>query len=451
MIITNANIVCPTKIVKGSLLIEDGKIMEIGDIAMQKDDEVIDAENGYLLPGGIDAHVHFNLKTPNGKTADDFESGTRAALAGGTTTVIDFITPNKNQNLQVAFEQRMAEAENSFTDFSFHQSITYWDDTMEQQMEDAVKNQGITSFKTYLTYSSSIGINLDILEKVMRKAAELDAIVLVHAELAEINNRLAKEFANSELTATMIHQMTHPAISEEEAIDKVIELSKLTSCKTYIVHVSTSKGIQSIQKAKTEGVPVFAETCPQYFLFHDKIYQKENPCNTEFIFSPPLRFIDDKRHLFQSVAKGEFDCISTDHCSFKLKQKNAKKKNYRKIPHGVGGVQYRLLNTQSEFVYTGMISWTHFAQITAENAAKLFGLKNKGKILVGYDADLVLYQLASKSYLFNDLKDYSKSDINIYSNRRTHMKIGRVIKGGTIVFDNNQLNESIPQGLFIKK
>jgi len=451
LFIRNANIIGSSQITKGHVLVEDGKIMDIGDLQPPQDCTTIDAENGFLMPGGIDAHVHFDLNTPNGKTADNFESGSKAALAGGTTTIIDFITPNKKQSLQEAFNRRVRQAKKIHTDYSLHQSITYWDDSMEQQMEDAVKYQGITSFKTYLTYSSSIGISVEILEKVMRKAAELDAIVLVHAELAEINDRLAKEYQNSELLEAFIHKETHPAESEEKAIEKVLELVKLTSCKTYIVHVSTAKGIQAISEAKKQGLPVFAETCPQYFMFHDKIYQNKKQSKNEFIFSPPLRFIDDKRHITQSIIKEEFDCISTDHCSFKLKQKYNSEHDYFKIPHGVGGVQYRLLNMHNEFVYTGMINWMTFARLTAENPAKIFGLKNKGQILPGYDADLLIYQEQEKYYLTKDLKDDSKSDINIYAEKRQHALLTHVIKNGEVVFDKKQKMIINPKGSFLKR
>jgi len=449
LLIKNAKIVSPNKVIAGHLLIEDGKIAQIGDIEFPKDCDIIDADNNYLLPGGIDAHVHFDLKTPNGRTADDFESGSKAALAGGTTSIIDFITPSRESKLQEAFEHRLEQAKDSYTDFSFHQSITSWDDSTAQQMEDAVEIQGITSFKTYLTYSSSIGIGFEILEKVMIQAAKLKAIVLVHAEMGDINDQLAEEYKDSKKSPGYIHKKTHPVESEVQAIQEVLKLTQKTGCKTYIVHVSTQGGMQAIIDAKKQGLPVYAETCPQYFSIHDNIYSKNNSASVECILSPPLRPINHMEYILQSIAKGDVDCLSTDHCSFSWKHKN--QENYFNIPHGIGGVQYRMQLSHQYLVGQGMISWLDFAKLTAENPAIIFGLSNKGKIEVGYDADLVLMKTFDKKTKISSFHDYSKSDINVFGNLGVWTKIQVVIKNGKLVFDKNRFNKDLTKGQFIHR
>ena len=449
LLIKNAKIVCPSEVISGSVFIENGQISKIGQIQEQTDWEIIDADGNYLLPGGIDAHVHFSLNTPNGNTADNFESGSKAALAGGTTSIIDFITPSRESKLQEAFEHRLEQAKDSYTDFSFHQSITSWDDSTAQQMEDAVKTQGITSFKTYLTYSSSIGIGFEILEKVMIQAAKLQAIVLVHAEMGDINDQLAEEYKDSKKSAGYIHKKTHPVESEVQAIQEVLKLTEKTGCRTYIVHVSTQGGMQAIIDAKKQGLPVYAETCPQYFSLHDHIYSKNNRASVESILSPPLRPINHMEYILQSIAKGDVDCLSTDHCSFSWKDKN--QENYFNIPHGIGGVQFRLQLSHQYLVGQGMINWLNFAKLTAENPARIFGLSNKGKIEVGYDADLVLMKTFDKKTKISSFHDYSKSDINVFGNLGVWTKIQAVIKNGKLVFDKGQFNKDLTKGQFIQK
>ncbi len=449
LFIKNASIVTPSEIIIGHLLMNDGKISEIGNIEQATDCLIIDAQQNYLLPGGIDAHVHFDLETPNGKTADDFISGSKAALAGGTTTIIDFITPKRKQSLLSAFNNRLKQAQNIYTDFSFHQSITSWNTGTAQQMEDAVKQQGITSFKTYLTYSGSIGINLEILEKVMLQAAKLNAIVLVHAENGKLNDQLSKEYEKSLRNPGFIHKKTHPVESEVQAIQDVIKLTEKTNCQTYIVHVSTKKGIQAIHEAKEKGLPIYAETCPQYFVFNDIAYSKSGRKSIENILSPPLRQRTHQQAILQSLAKGNFDCVSTDHCSFNWQVKN--NKNYFKIPHGIGGVQYRILMSHYHLISSSLISWLDFVHLTAENPAKIFGLQSKGKIEIGFDADLVLFNQNIDRSEIGTLKDFSKSDINVYKNENIFGEIEMVIKGGHIVFKNGELTDGLTSGCFIKR
>jgi len=449
--IKNAKIVTPNGLVSGSLLIENGIIKNIGEVEVPENAHIIDAFNQYLLPGGIDAHVHFDLQTKNGRTADDFKSGSLAALAGGTTTIIDFISPEKNQDLQDAFNLRVKDIQDIYTNYSFHQSITHWDKNTAKQMEEAVKYQSITSFKTYLTYSSTIGIDLGILEKVMNKSAELNTIVLVHAEDGDLNNRLSEDFKLSPRSPGYIHKKTHPVKSEVQAIKNVIELVKKTACKTYIVHVSTEEGIEAIIEAKNAGLPIYAETCPQYFCLHDQVYAKKGRNSIENIMSPPLRDRPQQQAILQYLALEKFDCISTDHCSFMWKDKYHPSKSYFDIPQGIGGVQYRILLSHRHLISTGMANWSDFAKLIAGNPAEIFGLKNKGKIEVGYDADLVLLEETLDRTKIDNLKNYSKSDINVFAKQGILSKINYVIKGGEIVVEKGELKENITQGKFIQR
>lgn len=449
ILIKNAKIVSSTQIFLGDILINDGVIQKVGQLDNVETEVTIDAHQQYVLPGGIDPHVHFQLKTKNGISTDSFESGSRAALAGGTTTVIDFITPEGKQSLKDAFDKRINEVESIYTDYHFHQSITHWDESTEEQMQECIEKYGIRSFKTYLAYRDTIGIDYEILEKVMLKAAELNAIVLVHSEEGDEIDRLNKKYSTSKKSPAIIHMKTHPVETEVEAIRKVLGLCEKTKCKTYIVHVSTSEGIQLIQKAKENGVPVYAETCPQYFLMHDKVYKAKDELSLLSILSPPLRPIEDRNLIYHGISKGYFDCIATDHCAFTKGLKLIPDQKYKDIPHGIGGVQFRNSIFHYQYVYKGILSWKNMAYLTSERAASIFGLPKKGKLEEGFDADLVLYKELPKAIKIGALDDYSRSDINVFRNQNIQVSPYVVIKSGKIVYKNGEFNKQLEQGRFI--
>lgn len=448
VLIKNAKIVTPKKTVHGDLFIEEGKIKQIGQFSQNAASVTIDAKNQYIMPGGIDAHVHFNLKTKGIFTADDFKSGSKAALAGGTTTIIDFVTPERQESIHLAFKNRKKETNSCYTDYAFHQSITHWNEQTAKEMEEAVHEFGIKSFKIYLAYQDSIGINFAILEKVMETASKLDAIVLIHAEVGELIKELEKE--NTDEQALIKHQLTHTAEVEYLAIERALELVEKTSCKTYFVHVSTKKGIELISKAKEKGLPVFAETCPQYFLFHKESFRKNIDLEVLSIMSPPIRSLSDKRAILNAIAHKQFDCINTDHCSFMRNQKMAQLDSYKNMPNGIGGVQQRLSLVLNEFGSTCILNWQELAQLTAGRAAKIFGLSGKGMIKVGYDADLVIYKENSKMIPLSDYQDYSKSDIRIFEDKKIRFIPNTVIKGGSIVFSDGEFINDLPLGKYLR-
>jgi len=432
-------------------LIQNGIIKKIGEIDIDESLPIIDAQNQYLLPGAIDPHVHFHLKTRFGRNADTFESGSRAALAGGTTTIIDFITPEPGEDLTQALLNRKGEIKNIYTDYHFHQSITEWNQDTASQMQHCVENLGIHSFKTYLTYRSTIGIDDKLLEKVMQKAATLDALVLVHAEDGEEIDSLIKKFKYSPKSPANIHMKTHPVSSEVNAIKKVVALCEKTRCKTYIVHVSTAEGMQCIYEAKKNGTPIFAETCTQYYLMHDTIYKRKDEFSILNILSPPLRPITERNSILQGLMKDDYiDCLSTDHCPFTKGMKLIPDHQYKDIPHGIGGVQFRNLLFHQHFIFKSLLPWQKMAELTAENAAKIFNLPNKGKIEEGFDADLVLYKELPKSIKIKQLRDYSLSDINVYKNQNIQAEIQWVIKAGKVVYQDGEFKSDLEQGNFLK-
>jgi dihydropyrimidinase len=293
--------------------------------------------------------------------------------------------------------------------------ITWYDETIPEQMEWCVNEVGIKSFKAYLAYKGSIGIEYRELEKVMEKAASLNATVLVHCEEGDVILKNQKKFISEGKTEPLYHALSRPAEVESESVRKVIDLCRKTSCKTYIVHTSSAKSIEYIRAAKTEGLPLFCETCPQYLLLDESVYSKPLPDSLKYVISPPIRSKLDQEALWLAVADGTVDVISTDHCPFNtFGQKDKGLNDFTKIPNGAGGIENRLALLYTYGVLTKKISLQQFVTLTSSNAARVFELyPQKGVIKVGSDADLVIWNPNTKSVISVEAQ-LQKCDSNIY-------------------------------------
>jgi dihydropyrimidinase len=417
LLIINGTIINSDSTSKSDIAVSEGVITEIGKLnpASFPDYQIIDAKGKYIFPGGIDPHVHLELPTPAGPSCDDFLSGSKAAIAGGTTFLIDFVTPSRGQSLMKALAFRLKESNKCLLDYTLHMGITWFDETIPEQMEWCVNEVGIKSFKAYLAYKGSIGIEYRELEKVMEKAASLNATVLVHCEEGDVILKNQKKFISEGKTEPLYHALSRPAEVESESVRKVIDLCRKTSCKTYIVHTSSAKSIEYIRAAKTEGLPLFCETCPQYLLLDESVYSKPLPDSLKYVISPPIRSKLDQEALWLALADGTVDVISTDHCPFNTKgQKDVGINDFTKIPNGAGGIENRLVLLYTYGVLTKKISLQQFVTLTSSNAARVFELyPQKGVIKVGSDADLVIWNPNTKSVISVEAQ-LQKCDSNIY-------------------------------------
>jgi len=417
LLIINGTIINSDSTSKSDIAVSEGVITEIGKLnpADFPDYQIIDAKGKYIFPGGIDPHVHLELPTPAGPSCDDFLSGSKAAIAGGTTFLVDFVTPSRGQSLMKALAFRLKESNKCLVDYTLHMGITWYDETIPEQMEWCVNEVGIKSFKAYLAYKGSIGIEYRELEKVMEKAASLNAIVLVHCEEGDVILQNQKQFINEGKTEPLYHALSRPAEVESESVRKVIDLCRKTNCKTYIVHTSAAKSLEYIRAAKKEGLPLFCETCPQYLLLDESVYSKPLPDSLKYVISPPIRSKKDQEALWLALADGTVDVISTDHCPFNTKgQKDLGINDFTKIPNGAGGIENRLVLLFTYGVLTKKISLQQFVTLTSSNAARVFELyPQKGVIEVGSDADLVIWNLNTKSVISVEAQ-LQKCDSNIY-------------------------------------
>ncbi len=417
---------------KVDILLEGDKIAKIAPKIDLQADKIIDAEGKYVFPGGIDTHVHFWLPTFAGRTADDFFTGSRAAIWGGTTSVIDFVTPLKGQSLLDAYFERRAEAENALVNVFFHVSPIQWTELTRDEMVKLVKEYGITSFKVYMAYKKSIGIDDTTLINVLETARDLDALTIVHCENDEIIEYLRDKFYLEGSVEPKYHPLSRPDDAEFEAINRLGIYAKILGAPVYAVHVSTQKGIERIRQFQNEGVGFYAETCPQYLTLTDEVYDQPFEQSAKFVMSPPLRKEHDRQALWDAVLDGTVYTIGTDHCSFTMNQKRLGLSDFRKIPNGAGGVEHRLELLYTLGVTSGKISIQRFVEITSYNAAKLFKLKHKGYIAEGYDADLVIWN-PNKEHKISALTHIMNTDNNIYEGFTVKGEAETVIVGGKIM------------------
>ena len=447
ILVKNGLIVSDRDTIKADILIEDGIITEIKEHIKVKDAVILDARGQYVLPGGIDAHVHLCLSTANGTIADDFCEGSMAALAGGTTTFIDFITPERNEPITEATLKRKKEADNSFIDYALHGSITSWNESTFDEMKACVEKEGITSFKIYMAYKKGIGINDDIFFKTMRSAKALGIIVLSHCENGDVIDLMQEEAINNKQFDAKYHALTRPSVTEAEAVNRALMMAKITGASLYIVHVSTAEGARLIKEAKKEGLNVYAETCPHYLLLNDKAY-KSTDHPEKYIMSPPLRKQKDQNYLWKALTDGVIDIVSTDHCSYLLKDK-INKRDFTKVPNGIAGLETRLSLLFTYGVLESRFSVNRFVALTSTNPAKMFGLyPRKGTISVGSDADIVIWQNKKETIANKNL--HHKSDHTVFEGMEIGAKPQTVICGGHIAYEKGKLNTEGMKGRYLK-
>ena len=433
ILIQNGTIVKSDKTFIADLFISDSKISQIGDslIIQEKIDKTIDAKGFYIFPGGIDPHVHMFLPTPAGPSSDDFYSGSKAALNGGTTTLLDFVTPQKGQSLPDALNKRINEAQNCICDFSFHVSPIEWTSTTEQEINECIK-AGITSFKVYMAYKGAVGLDDTDLIKVLKAVGKAGGLVTIHCELGDEIDVLRNTFVSEGKTEPRYHALSRPAEMEAKAVQNVINFAKEANCAIYIVHVSAKESLEIINKAQDSGQRVFAETCPHYLLLDDSTYQGNFENTVKYVISPPLRKKEDQEALWKSIKNGVISTVGTDHCPFNLSQKSAGKYDFRKIPNGAGGVEHRLSLLYTYGVLKNRITLNQLVDITSTQVAKIFGLyPQKGEIALGSDADLVIWNPETENTI--SVKSHHQNcDLEIFEGFKTKGAAKYVIKGGKL-------------------
>lgn len=433
----------------------DGRIVEIGDLTPQLGEEVVDCSGCLVLPGGIETHTHLDLEAMGTVTADDFASGTRSALAGGTTTVLDFATQFHGESLMQGLARWHKKARGqALSDYGFHLAMTEWRPEFADEMAEVVES-GVTSFKMYMAYRDSMMVEDDEIYAALSASSRLGATIGFHCENGLMIDALVREELARGHTSAFYHQRTRPPALEREALGRLTTIAGLLDAQHYIVHLSAGETIEELRRARARGSKVVAETCPQYLLLDDSLYgTPESDSSDElevraYVMSPPLRAAENLDALWAGLAGGDIQFVGTDHCSFNLHGQKDKAKDFASIPNGAPGVELRLALLYTYGVASGRISPERFVAVTAENAARYFGLyPRKGTLLPGSDADIVVYDPRPRWMVrHHDLHD--NADHTPYEGRQIQGRVRDVfLRGGHVVRDG-VLADRIPPGEFV--
>lgn len=453
LLIRNGHVITAVDSFRGDILIADGKIRMLGshlDI-IEPDAEIIDASGLLVLPGGIDPHVHMELPVGGGMfSADDFETGTRAAIAGGTTSIIDFVTPEREQSLIEALAERKKAAEKSLCDYGLHMSITHWDDRIAGEMEQCVRNEGIPSFKVYMAYKETVGLDDASMLNVMHTAAGLKARVAVHCENGDIISFLQRHFIEEGKTAPKYHPLSRPPSVERDAVQRAVLMASLTRCPIYIVHLSSPLSLVKALENVEADVDIKVETCPHYLLLDENVYDKPGFEGASYIMSPPLRTGSDISHLWQGLDEDVIQIVSTDHCPFNLKDREERGiHDFTKIPNGVAGVENRMALLYTYGVLTEKITLNQWVALTSTAPAQIFGLyPRKGAISKGADADLLLWDPNARGVI-SAKTHHHNCDTNIYEGFKVRGKPRMVIVNGKVAYSEGKFSLERGAGRYI--
>lgn len=449
-IIKNGTVVTSQNKQKANLLIEDGKITAIGKEFSEKGCTLFDASGCLLFPGFIDAHTHMDMDIGTAVTADNFYTGTRAAIAGGTTTLVDFATQDKGSTLAQALKNWHSKADGKcFCDYGFHMAIVDWTPSVSAEIDDMVK-AGITSFKLYLAYDNLRVSDAELYE-ILKRVGQVHGIIGVHCENGDLVNELIAENRAAGNLTPDYHPLSRPDYVEAEAISRYCYIARAAGVPINVVHLSTKAGLEEVRRARARGQKVYAETCPHYLALDDSRYQLDGFESAKYVCSPPLRKKADQEALWEAIASGEIDTVSTDHCSFNFKgQKELGKLDFSKIPNGLPGIEHRPVMMYTKGVATGKMTEEQMAKLLSENTARLFGMyPRKGILAVGSDADIVVWDPSYQGKI-SAKTQYQNVDYTPYEGQEM---IGRAkavfLRGAQVVEDGRVTQEN--SGIFLPR
>jgi dihydropyrimidinase len=429
-----------------------GCIVEIGDLAPRPGEEVVDCNGCLVLPGGIETHTHLDLEAMGMVTADDFATGTRSALAGGTTTVLDFATQFRGESLTEGLRRWHRKARGqAVTDYGFHLAMTQWRPEFADEMAEIVE-AGVTSFKMYMAYRDSMMVEDDEIYAALSASSRLGATIGFHCENGLVIDALVRQELARGHTEAFYHQRTRPPALEREALGRLSTIAELLDAQHYIVHLSAGETIEEVRRARQRGSKVVAETCPQYLLLDDSLYGTPDSDDLEvrqYVMSPPLRAPENLDALWAGLADGDIQFVGTDHCSFNLHGQKDQAPDFARIPNGAPGIELRLALLYTYGVARKRISAERFVAVTAENAARYFGLyPRKGTLLPGSDADIVIYDpRPSWTVCHDELHD--NADHTPYEGRQIQGRVREVFLRGHHVVRDGVLSDDLPRGEFV--
>lgn len=365
---------------------ENGKIVAVGEnLDAPSGARVVDAGGQYVMPGGIDPHTHMQLPFMGTVASEDFYTGTAAGLAGGTTMIIDFVIPSPQQRLMEAYNTWREWAEKAVSDYSFHVAVTWWDESVHEDMGTLVRDHGVNSFKHFMAYKNAIMADDEVLVNSFTRALELGAIPTVHAENGELVYQLQNKIKEMGITGPEGHPLSRPPEVEGEATNRAIRVAQVLGVPIYIVHVSAKESLETITRARNEGQRVYGEVLAGHLVIDDSVYRHPDwNVAAAHVMSPPFRPKEHQEALWRGLQSGNLQTTATDHCCFCADQKAMGRDDFAKIPNGTAGIEDRMRVLWHHGVNTGKLTMNEFVAVTSTNAAKIFNIyPRKGAVRVG--------------------------------------------------------------------
>ena len=449
-LVEGGRIVTATEDYVADILIEDGRIRAIGDLEGTEADEIIKASGHLVFPGGIDPHTHLDTPVAGTVISDDFDTGTRAAAVGGTTTIIDFAIQEKGADPRSSLMRwhEMAD-EKAAVDYAFHQIITDLPDSLLPSL-DGLVTEGVTSFKLFMAYPNVWMLDDGTIFKAMRRTAENGGFIMLHCENGYAIDALVKESLAGGNYDPIFHARTRPSLAEDEATRRGIALAEMAGAPLYVVHMSSAGSALAMAEARERGVRAYGETCPHYLLLTEDKLAEPGFRGAQYVCSPPLRSADHHDPLWDALAAGDLQTVGTDHAPFFFEQRLVGKDDFSKIPNGLPGIEWRMGLLYHYGVAQGRFSLNRFVEITSTNAAKLFGMyPRKGEIAPGSDADLVVFDPTATTTLSRETQ-VTNCDHNPYEGTVLQGAVREVLLRGRTIVRGGRYVASRPAGSFVK-
>src|SRR5436190_2170795 len=451
LLIKNGRIITATDDFMGDVLIEGETILAVGRKLTAKAEKEIDASGKLVFPGGIDPHVHLDMPFMGTFSSDTHETGTRAALFGGTTTVIDFVLQTQGHSLKEALADWNSRARGTAVgDYSFHMAVTDFNENTKAEIREMVEQEGITSFKTFMAYKGALMIDDRQMVALMQEVKQQGGMVTVHATNGDmIDYLIAKHRAEGKLSP-LYHYLSQPEVTEAKASGRFADMIDYTGCPGYIVHMTCEGALNAVRNATRRNQKLFVETCIQYLLLDASLYERDFE-GAKWVMSPPLREKKDQETLWAGINQGLVEVVATDHCPFKWQQKLMGKNDFSKIPNGHPAIENRMELLFSEGVAKNKITLNKYVEVACTNPAKIFGMfPRKGTIAVGSDADIVIFDPTEK-HTITATSHHMNVDYSAYEGWTATGKVKTVLLRGEVAIDNNHCHVDRGYGKFIKR
>ena len=449
-VIRNGTVVTADLSYSADILVDNGVITDIGDNLSGGTE--LDATDCYIMPGGIDPHVHLEMPFMGTYSSDDFESGTRAGLSGGTTMVVDFCLPNQGESLLDAIQRWDNKSTRANCDYSFHMAVTWWGEQVFNDMKTVVQDRGINTFKHFLAYKGALMVNDDELFSSFNRLSELGATAMVHAENGDVVAEMTAKLMAEGNTGPEAHAYSRPSQGEGEATNRAIMIADMAGVPLYVVHTSCEEAHEAIRRARQNGKRVWGEPLIQHLTLDESEYFNSDWDHAaRRVMSPPFRNKKHQESLWAGLMSGSLSVVATDHCAFTTEQKRSGVGDFSKIPNGTGGLEDRMPMLWTHGVETGRLTPNEFVAVTSTNIAKILNCyPRKGPVLVGADADLVVWD-PKKEKTIQASSQQSSIDYNVFEGHHVKGLPRFTLTRGKVAVHDGEIKTEEGHGKFVAR